>query len=273
MTGPLTIGSMPKVRVGQIELFYEDDGHSEPVIWIHGLGIDHWVWGLQMPLFTQHFRCLAFDNRDAGQSDRSPGSYTIKTMADDVIGLMDALAIDKAHIVGLSMGGAIAQELAIAHPARVTRLVLISTYTSADRRGADVLNSFALMRARFSRKEYARATTPWVFTYEDYLVPGLVEAATTRFLEDPYFLPADAYARQVEAALSHFTEDRLSRITAPTLIVAGDDDLMTPMRFTRTLHEQIPGATLAVIRGGGHALVLTHAGEFNRLVLSFLKES
>jgi 3-oxoadipate enol-lactonase len=261
---------MPQVRVGQIKLFYEDDGHGEPIVWIHGLGIDHRVWGLQMPLFAQHFRCLAFDNRDAGQSDRSPGSYTIKTMADDTIGLMDALAIDKAHIVGLSMGGAITQELAIAYPARVKRLVLVSTYTSADRRGADVLNSFALMRARFSREEYAHATSPWVFTYRDYLTPGLVDLATTRFMEDPYFLPADVYARHVEAALSHFTEDRLSRIAAPTLIVAGDDDLLTPLRFARTLHEHIPGATLTVIQGGGHAFILTHAEEFNRLVLSFL---
>jgi pimeloyl-ACP methyl ester carboxylesterase len=263
---------MPKVRVGQIELFYEEDGHGKSIVWIHGLGIDHRVWGLQMPLFTRHFRCLAFDNRDAGQSDRSPNSYTIKTMADDAVGLMDALAIDKAHIVGLSMGGAIAQELAIAHPARVQRLVLVSTYTSSDRRGADVLNSFALMRTRFSREEYARATSPWVFTYQDYLTPGFVDLAIVRFLEDPHFVPADVYVRQVEAALSHFTEDRLSRITAPTLIVAGDDDLLTPLRFARTLHEQIPDAKLAVIRDGGHALVLTHAEEFNRVVLSFLKE-
>lgn len=262
---------MPKVRVGQIELFYEEDGHGEPIVWIHGLGIDHRVWGLQMPLFTQHFRCLTFDNRDAGRSDRSPGSYTIKTMADDVIGLMDVLAIEKARIVGLSMGGAIAQELAIVYPDRITRLVLVSTYTSADRRGADVLNSFALMRARFSREEYARATSPWVFTYRDYLTPGLVDLATARFMEDPYFLPADVYTRQVEAVLSHFSEDRLCRITTPTLIVAGDDDLLTPLRFARTLHEHIPGATLTVIQGGGHALLLTHAEEFNRLVLSFLK--
>jgi 3-oxoadipate enol-lactonase len=254
---------MPKVRVGQIELFYAEDGHGEPIVWIHGLGIDHRVWELQLPLFTQRFRCLAFDNRDAGHSDRSPGSYTIKTLAEDTIGLMDALALDKAHIVGLSMGGAVAQELAIAYPARVTRLVLVSTYTSTDRRGADVLNSFALMRARFSRAEYAHATSPWVFTYHDYLTPGLVDLAAARVLEDPAFLPADVYARHVEAALSHFTEDRVSRITAPTLIVAGDDDLLTPLRFARTLHERIPGATLAVIPGGGHALILTHADEFN----------
>src|SRR5574337_823004 len=273
MTDPLTIASiMPKMRVGRIELFYEEEGHGEPVVWIHGLGIDHRVWGLQMPLFTQHFRCLAFDNRDTGQSDRSPGSYTIKTLADDAIGLMDALAIDRAHVVGLSMGGAIAQELAIAHPARVKRLVLVSTYTSSDRRGADVLNSFALMRARFSREEYARATTPWVFTYHDYRTPGLVDLAIARFLEDPYFTPADVYARQVEAALSHNAEDRLSRIAAPTLIVAGDDDILTPMLFAGILHERIPDARLAIIQGGGHALVLTHAEEFNRLVLSFLDE-
>ncbi|MDE2060160.1 MAG: alpha/beta fold hydrolase [candidate division NC10 bacterium] len=263
---------MPKVRVGQMELFYQEDGHCEPVVWIHGLGIDHRVWALQIPVFSQHFRCITFDNRDAGQSDRSSSSYTIKTMADDVIRLMDALAIDKAHIVGLSMGGAIAQEVAIAYPARVRRLILVSTYTSADRRGADVLNSFAMMRAHFSREEYARATSPWIFTYRDYLIPGFIESTITRFLEDPYFLPADVYARQVEAALGHFTEDRLSEITVPTLIVTGNEDLMTPMRFARTLHQGIPGAKLAVIPGGGHALALTHADEFNHIALSFLKE-
>jgi pimeloyl-ACP methyl ester carboxylesterase len=264
---------MPKVRVGQVELFYEEDGRGEPIIWIHGLGLDHRVWGLQIPRFTPHFRCLTFDNRDAGQSDRSPSPYTIKSLADDAIGLMDALAIDKAHIVGLSMGGAIAQELAIAYPVRVKRLVLVATYTSSDRRGADILKSFALMRARFSREEYARATMPWVFTYQNYRTPGLVDLAIARFLEDPYFTPADVYARQVEAALSHSAEDRLSRIVAPTLIVVGDDDILTSMRFARTLHERIPGARLEVIQSGGHALVLTHADEFNRLVLSFLQES
>lgn len=263
---------MPKVRVGQIELFYEEEGQGDPVVWIHGLGIDHQVWALQISTFAQHFRCLAFDNRDTGESDRSPDRYTMKTLVDDTIGLMDALAIDRAHIVGLSMGGAIAQELAITHPARVNRLVLVSTYTSSDRRGADVLNSFALMRTRFSPEEYARATMPWVFSYDEYQIPGLVDLAIARFEDDPHFPSADVYTRQVEAALSHFSEDRLSRIAAPTLIVAGDEDLMTPMRFTRTLHERIPGAKLAVIPGAGHALILTRAGEFNRLALSFLQE-
>lgn len=273
MTFPSTIRAMPKTRVDQLQFFYNQDGHGDHVVWIQGLGLNHHAWALQMPLFTQHCRCLTFDNRDTGQSDRSPSPYTIRTMADDTVGLMDALAIQKAHIVGISMGGAIAQELAINYPARVRRLVLAATYTSADPRGADLLNSFVLMRARFSREEYLRATSPWVFTHQDYRIPGLVESAIEQIMEDPYFLPANVYARQVEAALSHFTEDRLDQIKAPTLIVAGDEDTLTPMRFARTLHERIPGAKLAVIRGAGHALILTHAEEFNHLALPFLREA
>jgi 3-oxoadipate enol-lactonase len=264
---------MPKVRVGGIQMFYREDGHGDHVVWIQGLGLDHRGWALQIPLFAQHYCCLTFDNRDAGQTDRSPSPYTIKTMADDTIRLMDALAIKQAHIVGLSMGGAIAQELAINHPGRVRRLVLVATYTSGDPRGTDLLSSFVLMRARFSRAEYLRAIGPWIYSYQDYLIPGLVESAIKKGLEDLYFLPAKVYARQVEAATGHFTEDRLKQIHAPTLIVAGDEDLLTPMRFARTLHDGIPAAKLVVLQGTGHALIWTRAEEFNNLVLSFLQEA
>ena len=264
---------MSKVRVGEIEIFYREDGHGDHVVWIQGLGLDHRGWAFQTPLFSQHFRCLTFDNRDAGQTGQSPGAYTIKTMADDTIGLMNALAIKQAHIVGLSMGGAIAQEIAIHYPTRLRRLVLVATYTSGDPRGTDLLNSFVQMRARFSREEYLRAVCPWIYSYQDYLVPGLVDSAIKKGIGDPYFLPSKVYARQVEAATTHFTEDRLKQIKAPTLIVAGDDDLLTPMRFGRTLHQEIPGAKLAVIQGGPHGLIWSRAEEFNRFVLSFLKET
>jgi pimeloyl-ACP methyl ester carboxylesterase len=264
---------MAKVRVGQIEIFYREDGHGNHVVWIQGLGLDHRGWAFQIPLFSQHFCCLSFDNRDAGQTGPSPGAYSIKTMADDTIGLMDALAVKQADIIGLSMGGAIAQELAIHYPARVKRLVLVATYTSGDPRGTALLNSFVQMRARFTREEYLRAISPWLFSYQDYLIPGLVESAIKKGMEDPYFLPPKVYARQVEAATSHFTEDRLKQIQAPTLIVAGEDDLLTPTRFARTLHESIPGARLAVIQDTGHGLIWSCAEEFNALLLSFLKET
>jgi pimeloyl-ACP methyl ester carboxylesterase len=263
---------VPKVRVGDIEIFYREEGHGEHVVWIQGLGLDHRGWALQVPFFSQHFRCLTFDNRDAGQSSRSRSAYTIKTMADDTIGLMDALAIKQAHIVGLSMGGAIAQELAINHPARVRRLVLVATYTSGDPRGSALLSSFVQMRARFSREEYLRAIAPWIFSYQDYLIPGLVESVVKRGLEDPHFPPPKVYARQVEAVTGHYTEDRLGQIQAPTLIVAGDEDILTPMRFARRLHREIPHARLQVIQGAGHGFVWSRAEEFNPLVLSFLKE-
>jgi pimeloyl-ACP methyl ester carboxylesterase len=129
------------------------------------------------------------------------------------------------------------------------------------------------MRARFTREEYLRATSPWLFSYQDYLIPGLIESAVKKGMEDPYFLPSRVYARQVEALTGHFTEDRLKQITAPTLIVAGEDDVLTPMRFARTLHENIPGATLTVFQGTGHGLIWARADELNALLLSFLKET
>jgi 3-oxoadipate enol-lactonase len=263
---------MPKVRVGDIEIFYREEGDGDHVVWIQGLGLDHRGWGLQIPAFSQHFRCLTFDNRDAGQSGRSPGPYTVTTMADDTVGLMDALAIRHAHVVGLSMGGAIAQEIAINHPARVRRLVLAATYTAGDPRGTALLNSFVQMRARFTREEYLRAIMPWIFSYEDCSIPGLIDSFISNGMRDPMFVPAKVYARQVEAATTHFTEDRLKQIQAPTFIVAGEDDILTPTRFATTLRDQIPDARLAVLQGAGHGFIWSRPEEFNAGVLAFLKD-
>jgi 3-oxoadipate enol-lactonase len=207
-----------------------------------------------------------------GQSALTPVPYTIADLADDAAGLLAALGVPSAHVVGWSMGGAVAQELALRHPERVRGLVLIATYTSSDPRGAVRQRSWALLRERLSLQEYADATWPWVYTVHDYRTPGLIEGAFQRMLETPAPQPNEAYRRQVEAVLSHHTEGRLGGIGVPTLLIFGEEDLLTPLRFARVLAAEVPNARLVTIPRAGHALLWTHGELVTMLLRGWLEE-
>ena len=264
---------MPKARVATgFELFYRDSGEGEPILWIMGLGNDHRGWAFQVPAFRDRFRCITYDNRDVGQSQLAEGRYAVADLAEDAVGLLDALGVERAHVVGFSMGGAQAQELAIRHPERVRRLVLANTYPSRDPRGAAIFRGQAFLRERLGREEYQRVTLPWVYTYRDYLRPDFIERTIQAILDDPNPQPLAAYARQVEAAISFDSEERLGEIQAPTLLLFGEDDLLTPLRFARALETGIAGTTLRVVEGAGHGLPWSHPEEFNRIVRVFLED-
>ena len=262
---------MPHVRVASgFELFYRESGEGEPILWIMGLGNDHRGWAYQVPAFRDRFRCITYDNRDAGQSQQADGPYTVADLAEDALGLLDALDVQQAHVVGFSMGGAQAQELAIRHPERVRKLVLCNTYASRDARGAAIFRGQAFLRERLGREEYQRVTLPSVYTYRDYERPGFIERTIEAILNDPHPQPQQAYARQVEATISFQSEGRLGRIQAPTLLLFGEEDILTPLRFARALEAGIPSTTLRLVEGAGHGLPWSHLEEFNRIVRSFL---
>ena len=264
---------MPIVRVSTgVELFYRESGKGEPILWIMGLGNDHRGWAYQAPAFRDRFRCITYDNRDAGQSQQAEDQYTVADLAADALGLLDALHIERAHVVGFSMGGAQAQELAIGHPGRVRRLVLCSTYASRDDRGAAVFRGQALLRERLSPEEYQRVTLPSVYTHREYARPGFIEDTIEAILNDPHPQPLEAYRRQVEATIAVDTESRLGDIRAPTLVISGDEDILTPLRFARALHAGVPNAKLHVVEGAGHGLPWSHPEEFNTAVRAFLEE-
>jgi 3-oxoadipate enol-lactonase len=262
---------MPKLQVATgFELFYRESGEGDPVLWIMGLGNDHRGWAFQVPAFRDRFRCITYDNRDCGQSQLASEPYTVAAIVEDAVGLLDALGVQQAHVVGFSMGGAQAQELAIRHPERVRRLVLCNTYSSRDDRGATIFHGRVLLRDVLSPEDYARVLLPWTYTYQDYERDGFIEGTIETILNDPHPQPADAFRRQVEATISVQTEDRLAQIRAPTLLLFGEDDITTPMRFARALEAGIPNATLHTVAGAGHGLPWSHPEEFNRAVLAFL---
>ena len=209
---------MPEIAANGISLHYRDDGTGMPVLFIQGLGVDHRGWGAVTRPLAKRFRCISFDNRDVGRSSMVETPYDVLDMADDALGLLDALGITQTDVVGTSMGGVIAQEMAIRHPERVRRLVLVTTYTSGDPRGSAIFEGQALLRRTLSREDYCRATFWSAYSHQDYRrEDGFVETMIARTAGNDLWQPQDAYERHVRAVTSANTEGRLHQIAAPTL--------------------------------------------------------
>ncbi len=277
---------MPECDVKGLRLSYElrGDPGAPPMVLVPSLGGTTHTWAPVARRLERSYRLLLMDPRDAGRSGRAapttpqaPTSrgapaYAIADMAADVAGLMAQLRIGPAAVAGLSMGGAIAQELAIGWPDLVSRLVLIATYDAGDPRGAAIFRQFARLRRILSREDYQRTLLPWVYTCREYETAIDPEETVQRLAQDPFFQEPEAYERQMEATIAFHSRDRLGRIVCPTLLLFGDEDLFTPMRFARSLNERIRGSRLAVLAGAGHGLVWTRSAEVAALIDAFLQE-
>jgi pimeloyl-ACP methyl ester carboxylesterase len=262
---------MPTVTAGPVDLFYRSDGEGPPVLFIQGLGVDHRGWAAVTRPLARRFRCISFDNRDVGRSALVDAPYGVVDMAADALGLLDALGLGRADIVGTSMGGVIAQEMAIRHPERVRRLVLVTTYTSGDPRGTAIFQGQALLRRTLSREDYCRATFWSVYSHQDYRrEDGFIEQMIARTAGNDLWQSQDAYERHVRAVLNANTEGRLRQIAAPTLILAGAEDILTPMRFSSVLARDIPDNRLEVVEGAGHGMIWSHPEAVVDHVTNFL---
>jgi pimeloyl-ACP methyl ester carboxylesterase len=266
---------MPKAPVNGISMYYEVQGKGVPLVMIQGFAGNHQAWFFQTPVFRKYYKVIVFDNRGVGKSGRAGESYTIRTMADDVIGLMDYLAIDKAHILGLSMGGLIAQEVAISYPERVIKLVLGSTFV--DRQRNDVHPE--LMKALGVREGDTEVDIRRIDFRK--LMNFMVSSAFNKILYRMVLVPlsrrsmksidASGYLEQMAAVTSYTTLDRLHLIKAPTLVITGTGDRLVSPSMSDLLASRIPNARLVKVKGGSHALFMEMRGRFNKEVLEFLR--
>ena len=266
---------MPYLTANGLSLYYQtfgDEG-SPPVLLISGLGGDHRGWGPMAEILERSFRVIVVDNRDSGLSQRADAPYAIRDMAEDALAVLRDLGVERAHIVGHSMGGAIAQEIAIERPQVVDRLALLATYDSGDPRGSALFRGFAALRRTLPRDRYMRLTLPWLYTYAEYKVRGFIDQLINDGMQDDLFQEAEAYERQMEATIAYNSSDRLHRISSPTLLVFGEDDIMTPMRFARSLSRGIKDSRLVVFEETGHAVRRTRAAEVAGLIQAFLREA
>jgi len=262
---------MPTVNVGDINIYYEVHGEGEPLLLTAGLGSDLTSWIFQIPEFSKKYRVIVFDNRGVGRTDVPDIPYSTKMMADDSAGLLNALGIEKAHILGHSMGGFIAQELALKYPQLIRSLVLASAGTQETHMGKHLIDMWARMaREGVNRDIFVRELLLWLFTDKFFENTGMVQIAVDTLVTSPYPQPAHGLIRQVGACLEHDTKDRIGNITAPTLVLVGKEDILLPVRMSEELAAGIPGAELVVLEGAGHGALSEAADKFNLAVLEYL---
>jgi pimeloyl-ACP methyl ester carboxylesterase len=245
---------MPFAPLADVTIHYQLLGHGEPLLLIMGYRGSGFMWGEEfLELLARDFQVIAFDNRGTGLSDKPNTAYTMATMADDAAGLLSHLGIARANVFGVSMGGMIAQELALRHPRRVKRLILGCTSCGGPQAiiaPVAVLEPF-LTAAHVPREEAVRRQWPAIFS-PGFLAQqnGFLDRLTARALAYP--TPYHTAVRQMLAMQRFTTYGRLGQIIAPTLVVTGDADILIPPANSTILVERLPVACLHIMPGVGH---------------------
>ena len=237
-----------------------DQGKGDPVLWLQGLNAPAAAWAAQLAHFSQTHRSIAPDARGVGQSDAPPGPYTTRQLAEDAVAVLDAKGVERPHVVGLSLGGAVAQELALAHPERVRSLALLSTFAAQSPRSRALLEAWRTLYPVVAaderlRKAWELQAYSWLFTDRFWRSPANVRAAL-RFASTQPLQPPQGFIGQVDAALSHDARDRLPALGVPALVIHGALDQLSPQDNGEELARLIPGAELLVLPEVGHAVNL-----------------
>jgi 3-oxoadipate enol-lactonase len=262
------------VRANGQELYFEVHGEGPPLVLIMGIGYDARLWTLaQVPALSRMFQVVIFDNRDAGRSSQAAAGYTIADMADDVVALMDALDITRAHLLGLSMGGMIAQEFALRHQGRLHRLVLSGCGAAPARVAFDPIRTWTWVKANDTSGEvFAGQQLTWLFSTAFLRNTEAVQQTIRMLTGNPNPVGPEAYNRQAQAYLRYDALDRLADVKAPTLVIVGEQDLLSPPWICREVADRIPGCQFEIIKGDGssHVVPIERPDEFNHLVTNFL---
>ena len=248
---------MPLAHNGRVEIYWESAGQGPPVLLIPGQGMTADGWWATIPVLARSFRVITFDNRDTGRSGRVPWTYSVSQMTDDAIAVLNSAGESRAHVYGISLGGLVAQELALRYPDQVQALVI----------GASTAGGLtAALPATLPMTFFARAGTMGPEEAEWAAVPYTYSEATRRLHADRIAAniahrvtaPTEtlAYLHQATAVATHNTYDRLGHITAPTLVVHGEEDLVVPPANALRLAERIPGAKLRLWPDAGHLYII-----------------
>jgi pimeloyl-ACP methyl ester carboxylesterase len=269
------VSIMPKLKVNDIQIYYEVRGRGFPLMMIMGLGANLDWWDPRMLQgLSKKFKLVMFDNRGAGRTGVSDRRYTIKSFAEDTADLMNVLGISRSRVIGVSMGGMIAQELALNFPEKVEKLVLCSTNCGGARSvlaSQEVLQALTADRSALSPEEIVRMTIPLLFT-DDFIKknPDLVEFSIQQILRAP--ISNESFVRQLNAIMEFDTYNRLPQIRAPTLILHGKRDILVPPENAAVLAEAIPNAKLVYFENSAHGLI-EEMEKVVHVLLAFLTES
>lgn len=258
-----------KVIANGIAQFYRRVGDGPPVVLIHALGLDHRLWDAQISSLASAFQVLAYDVRGHGASDVPTGPYTISDFADDLVGLLDALGIERPHLVGISMGGMIAQEFALTWPERVASLLLADTASEYNQEGRRQLAERARIAEERGMEPLIEPTIERWFTEEfRRRSPDAVERIRSLLGQ----AHSSGYAASCRAIAAADLTERLLNIVAPTLVVVGSEDRSTPPDVALQIHEHIPGSRYRVMPGAAHLTNVAKPEEFTRAIVALTRQ-
>ena len=255
-------------------IHYEVTGRigKTPVLMIQGLGASKNAWNLQRIAMATRFRIISFDNRGAGRSDKPTEPFTLEQMADDALAVLDAAGIETAHVVGASMGGVISQIVAVKYPHRVRSLTLVCTACRNHPWRQELLQSWAKTAEEKGMIEVGKEAAQWVMSPRSFrrLVPAFTWMGPLAALR-----PRHSFVSQIDAILNTREDlvDQLSTITAPTMVIVGNQDILTPRGDSEEIAERIPNAELVVISGAAHGLMMEHSSTFNKILIEFLQRT
>jgi len=257
-----------------VKIYYEVKGKGDPLVLIMGFGADGSVWEKHLREYEKHFKCIVLDNRGVGKSDQPKGPYSTKMMAEDTIAVMDYAGIQQARVAGISMGGAITQELVLNFPERVQSIALISTWPKFNNYAKTVYENLKKLRVTSKPEDFMELLQLWIFAppyYKEHLED--LKAGQTGAKDNPNPQTRYGFDGQLDACINHDTVSRLDQIKVPTLITVGDMDIFTPPAFSKILHEGISGSKYISFPNGGHVHHWEDLERFNEVTTEFFKNN
>lgn len=258
---------------GDTRIYYQIRGSGEPLVLLMGFGADGNTWEKHASEYEKHFSCILIDNRGVGRSDQPPGPYTTAMMAADTLVVMEHAGIKRAHMAGISMGGAIAQEFALAYPERLISLLLISTWPRFNTYTKQVYGNLIKLRRACPSDVFMETLQLWIYAPPFY-AQGLkeLEAAQAAAQSNPKPQSREGFEGQLQACMTHDAVDRLHEIQLPTLITVGEMDIFTPPAYSKILHQGIKGSDYKSFPDGGHVHHWEALEEFNKVTTDFLRK-
>ena len=262
---------MPRISIRDIEVNYEEAGKGIPLVMVHGLNGDLTGWVLIMPEFAKHYRTIALDARGHGGTGKPDQPYSIKGFSEDLYEFMRKLEIPKAHLFGMSMGGAIAQQFALDHPEMIRSLTLVSTFSYIDDHARKAFNRLKACLAEGGYPAFFDEVAKLAFTPK-YIAANPGPIAELKEKRIRVNSPA-AIGRATDACLALNLKNQILKIAIPTLVVSGRKDVFTPVHLAEQIHRSIRGSEWKILEGVGHNLYLESAPDLVQAVLVFLQRN
>ena len=263
---------MPNLKIENIELYYQVEGKGNPLLLIAGLGSDSQSWATILPELSKHFSVITPDNRGVGRTKTNNAEISIRKIADDCIALIKHLGFKSINLLGHSMGGFVALDIAIRYPEFVSNLILASTSSFNSERNIALFNDWvSFLESGMDLKLWFRNIFYWLFTKEFFKNETLLDVAIQFAIEYPYPQNKDDFKNQVKAISEFNCQERISEINLKTLIINGEDDILFSPNESKKSLQMINGAEFSVIENAAHSIFIENPKGFNDCVLSFLK--